>query len=158
MEQWRTIEGYPNYSVSNYGRVRNDLTCKILKQNLNSSGYYRVMIGGKQQFVHRLVAMAFIDNPNNYPVVNHLDYNPRNNHIDNLEWCTQSHNIQYSACNRNHNGQHGGRKMRKCEVDGLVFNCIADAEKYHNIKENCLCVYLRLGYNEYKGHKIKYLN
>ena len=158
MEQWRTIKDYPNYSVSNYGRVRNDLTCKILKQNLNSSGYYRVMIAGKQLFVHRLVAMTFIDNPNNYPVVNHKDYNPKNNHVKNLEWCTQSQTTLYSVFNRKPHRKQGGRKMRKCEVDGLVFNCIADAEKYYNIKENCLCVYLRLGYSEYKGHKIKYLN
>lgn len=47
--------------------------------------------------VHRIVAMAFLDNPNNYPIINHKDENPSNNHVDNLEWCTYKYNTNYGT-------------------------------------------------------------
>jgi hypothetical protein len=57
--------------------------------------------------VHRLVAEAFIPNPNNYPVINHIDSNPSNNNVNNLEWCTQSHNVKYAYTNGNANPTKG---------------------------------------------------
>lgn len=107
-EQWLSIDGYDGYEVSNYGRVKslgNDKTRKekILKQSTNKYGYQIVGIckGGKQKMfrVHRLVAMAFIPNLNNYEQVNHKDEVKTNNHVDNLEWCDCKYNINYG--NRN---------------------------------------------------------
>ena len=108
-EEWRPIIGYDNkYEVSNKGNVRclnykNTNEVKILTPYKTNRGYLRVDLysNGKARHhsVHRLVANAFIPNPNNLPQVNHKDENPLNNHIDNLEWCTVSYNINYG--NRN---------------------------------------------------------
>lgn len=96
-EIWIKIEGY-NYSISNKGNVRNDTTLCLLKpqKNLNTDHsrifLYKKGIKRKRFLIHRLVAIAFIPNPNNYPIVNHLDSNPNNNNVLNLQWTTQSGN------------------------------------------------------------------
>ncbi len=105
-EIWKDIEGYEGlYQVSNLGDVRSlkyagGNKVKILKQG-NVNGYKRVSLhkNNKQKnyFVHRLVAMTFIPNPNNLPLVNHKDENKTNNSVDNLEWCTQKYNINYGS-------------------------------------------------------------
>ena len=105
-EIWKDIEGYEGrYQVSNLGNVRslkfrNQKLIKNLTLTTNNNGYKMVALNNKNKtkffLVHRLVATAFIKNPNNYPVVNHKDENPQNNHVDNLEWCTQSYNCIYS--------------------------------------------------------------
>lgn len=106
-EQWKTISGYENYEVSNYGRVKSlkGKEERILKQGTNKYGYQQICLckdGKPKSFkVHRLVASAFIDNPNNYEQVNHIDENKCNNHVDNLEWCDCKYNINYgTACER----------------------------------------------------------
>jgi hypothetical protein len=90
-EEYRKIKGYESYSVSNFGNVRNEKTCLILKQHLHN-GYYRVGVQGKKHFIHRLIAEYFIPNPNNKPYVDHIDNNRSNNRIDNLRWVTTSEN------------------------------------------------------------------
>ena len=92
-----SIKGYEGmYSVSSDGKVYSDRNNLELKQSVGSTGYYRVNLnnkdGGKTFKVHRLVALHFIDNPNNFKVVNHKDGNKLNNNIDNLEWCSYAHN------------------------------------------------------------------
>lgn len=112
MEEWKSIDGYDGrYQVSNMGSVRSlDFTVlnrnnvpvrhkgKVLTQYPNSSGYMRVVIGGKHQFVHRLVAEYFVTNanPDKYNVVNHIDSNPINNKASNLEWTDLSGNMQHA--------------------------------------------------------------
>lgn len=109
-EQWLPIEGYEDYEVSNYGRVKSlerinslgrTVKERILKPSTNEGGYKQVKLcnGGKEKTfkVHRLVAMAFIPNSNSLPQVNHMDENPSNNHVDNLEWCTAKYNNNYGT-------------------------------------------------------------
>lgn len=119
-EIWKDIEGYEGrYQVSNYGRVKSleferPTKCnatritkeKILSKRLDSKGYSFVMLydgapnnKAKSYKVHRLVASAFISNKDNKPQVNHKDLNKSNNLVDNLEWVTQSENIQHALRN-----------------------------------------------------------
>jgi hypothetical protein len=104
-EEWKKIVEYPNYSVSNLGRVRNDVRGRIRKTTISKVGYERIGLRPSKnpnthqpdyKVLHRLVAKAFIDNPLNLPQVNHIDGNKLNNRPANLEWCTPSHNIQHS--------------------------------------------------------------
>ena len=109
-EVWKDIEGYEGlYQVSNLGRVKgiNDYmkykSGRILTQYLmdRGKGYYKVWLykntKRKMCYVHRLVAQAFIPNPNNYPDINHKDENSRNNVVENLEWCTEAYNMSYGT-------------------------------------------------------------
>lgn len=103
MEEWRDINPCPGYQISSYGRVRSFTnnrhgfcdTPHFLATDINSNGYERVILGPNGRFfVHHLVAAEFVPNPNNHPIVRHKDDNRLNNHVDNLEWGTQSDNIQ----------------------------------------------------------------
>lgn len=117
-EEWKPVVGYEQYAeVSNHGRIRtiareyvksNGAKCyvksRISKTYFMDSGYEVVTIylydkGGLKQkkLVHRLVAEAFVANPNNLPQVNHLDENKGNNHYLNLEWCTAAYNLAYGT-------------------------------------------------------------
>ena len=106
-EQWSTITEAPEYEVSTKGRVRNKKTGIIIAGSYDKDGYTRVTLSTKgpngdyskskiiTRFRHRLVAQAFIPNPNNYPIVNHKDENKANSNVENLEWCTIKYNINY---------------------------------------------------------------
>ena len=94
-EIYKKIVNYPNYSISNFGNVKNNNTNTLLKVRI-SGEYNRVRLynndGDKNYSVHRLVGEYFILNPNNKPEINHKDGNKLNNHISNLEWNTKSEN------------------------------------------------------------------
>ena len=113
MEEWKNVIGYEGlYEVSNTGQVRsldryvkysNGRIClhkgKVLSPAKDKYGYLAVVLScnGKQKTIkiHRLVAQAFIENPDNLPEVNHLDEDKTNNNVDNLEWCTTKYNSNY---------------------------------------------------------------
>ena len=115
---WKPVKGYEElYEVSDTGLVK---SCervvhdsyhktnklyggKLLNPTLTEKGYLQVTLNNKTQKtygIHRLVAEAFISNPNNYHVVNHIDENKQNNNVENLEWCTQKQNLEYSRLKR----------------------------------------------------------
>lgn len=110
-EIWKDINGYNGlYQISNFGKVkslnyRKSKKEKELTPKINNDGYLWVQLFGKPGkncfLIHRLVASAFIENPNNYPVINHKDENKTNNAVTNLEWCTQRYNVLYSAGKQN---------------------------------------------------------
>ena len=104
-EMWKDIEGYEGrYQVSDCGNVRSlnyggHGYIRNLVPKVNNSGrlWVELVANGetKQFLIHRLVGNAFIPNPDHLPQINHKDENPKNNMVDNLEWCTQEYNIQY---------------------------------------------------------------
>lgn len=118
-EEFRDIENYEGlYQISNYGRVKSlkrktnvclkNNTKRVVKErilknslHLKSRGpHYRIKLSKENKtvmiYIHRLIAEAFIPNPNNHPIVNHIDGNALNNMADNLEWCTIEHNVRHA--------------------------------------------------------------
>ena len=100
-EIWKDIKGYEGlYQVSNMGRVKSLRNNIILRQGI-TMGYKRVLLytnnSPKNYYIHRLVAMAFIPNPDNLPQVNHKDEDKANNCISNLEWCDCKYNSSYGT-------------------------------------------------------------
>ena len=156
-EEWRDVCGYEGiYQVSNLGRIRSlDRYCrgmngckifhhgKILSQSTQKNGYkyIHLKLDGTQKScrVHRIVAEAFVDNPNGYAEVNHIDENKANNRADNLEWCTRSYNCSYGSglsvraskcskpCIQYKDGVEIARYPSIAEASrrtGIVFSCI----------------------------------
>ena len=98
VEKWVNIENHPSYFISNFGRVFSKKSNKVMKNRVVSkNGYQQITLDNSQLLVHRLVAKAFIPNPNNLPCVNHKDENPGNNDFRNLEWCTYKYNSNYGT-------------------------------------------------------------
>lgn len=100
---WKEIRDFDNYLINEDGEVKNKKKDKLLKPRRKNKGqgYYEVVLykNGKPHYksIHRLVAENFIDNPHNYPIVNHIDGNKINNHVSNLEWCTVSYNTYHGV-------------------------------------------------------------
>lgn len=86
-----------DYEITKDGEVINKHSGRHVKPQKNGKGYYRVSIGGRLQFVHRLVATKYVPNPNNLPQVNHKDGNKLNNCADNLEWVTNQQNRDHAV-------------------------------------------------------------
>jgi hypothetical protein len=117
---WIDISGFEGlYQVSPCGSVRNARTLRVLKPKYAGAGYQQVCLGaGNYRYVHRIVAQAFIPNPDALPQVNHLDGVKSNNAATNLEWCSRSGNLKHayeaglldkSACKNPKSGYEHGR-------------------------------------------------
>jgi hypothetical protein len=112
IEVWRYIDDYDKYAVSSFGNIKNVKTGKIMKQSVNTNGYYNLTLWkNKKQFcarTHRLVALAFMDNPLNKPCVDHIDGNKLNNNVKNFRWATkQENNRNQKLTDKNTSGVKG---------------------------------------------------
>lgn len=165
-EEWRDIPGWEDrYMVSNTGRVYSKITKKIRKTCYSNCGHEVIILSknGKNfgTFVHRLVAMAFIPNPYNFPIVNHKDENPKNNSVENLEWCTHRYNQMYSDVT-NRVSKQTGTRVYAYNRDGEIVHEFPSIRKAalelglsnSNISENCKKILLILSGNEIVGNKL----
>lgn len=146
LEEWRDIRGYEGfYQVSSLGRVRSldrDITYsnglvvhyngKILSLNRNTNGYLSVLLSKnnekKRVMIHRLVAEAFIENPNNFLEVNHKNEDKNDNCVENLEWCDRKYNVNYG----NHKTKQiasRGTPIVQLTVDGDYVNTYPSAHE-----------------------------
>ena len=137
-DTFKTIKDFPNYEVNADGLVRNKKTQYILKPSPDTCGYHQVCLSmnGKQKhpLVHRLVAQAFIPNPQGKPCVNHINGHPTDNNVSNLEWCTQSENMLHayalgliSKAKRSHIKESEVHAICKLLQDGLSRSAVAKA-------------------------------
>lgn len=159
MEKWSPIPD-THYSVSSEGRVRNDETGRIKALGKRHDGYYKVDLYSEgsrsSERVHRLVAQAFIPNPNNKPQVNHIDGNKINNSVENLEWVDGSENMIHAYNTgltmphptygmSGHRNPNAGRKGTPilCIETGQTFRNAAEAERVTSIPDSCIfdCLY-----------------
>lgn len=180
-EIWKQIDGFEGrYYVSNYGRVmvkggtryknqkhKTNAPDRIIKFNRNNSGYLTVGLGRRvdgtrrTRTVHKLVALAFIPNPNGYPEINHKDENKDNNCVWNLEWCSHKQNIYH---NNKSAIERGSEKQRKYfgqySLDGELikvwhgFKKLGRETDYHRANVSKCCKGLL---DSYKGYVWKYL-
>ena len=123
-EIWKEIDGFEGrYSVSTKGNIKNLKNGRILAERYDGAGYKAVILNGKNYNVHRLVALAFLDNPHNLPQVNHIDEDKLNNDVSNLEWVSIEDNIRHSIHNQS-------CKVRQLDKDG---NLIRVWDSIHQI-------------------------
>ena len=153
MERWKTIEAFKDYSVSCQGRVMNNSTGRILKPMISTSGYYYLHLVGNgrkhTQYIHRLVGGAFIDNPNNYPQIDHIDGTKLNNVLANLRWVTVSENrVSFGASQRSASRQ---RSVVATSDTGqeIIFDSRNTAAEYFK----CSNTKIKYNYKYQKGSK-----
>ena len=131
--EWREVKEYSKYEVNQYGEIRHKKRKQILKPRSNNGGYQYVnfKINGKpiNFAVHRIVANAFIPNPNGYTEINHKDYNRKNNCVNNLEWVSSSQNKQHAFL-KEQNKKSRGKAVNQYTKDGnfiKTFDTITEA-------------------------------
>ena len=155
-EIWKDIKGYEGlYQVSNLGRVKSverkvrhnygglkTVPERILKGSPDGDGYLYVSLSKENHKrnpkIHKLVANAFLLNPDNLPQVNHIDENKENNRVSNLEWCSSLYNLQYSDIIHKGNLARS-RAVKQYSLNGEFlneFNSISEARKAINAKSH----------------------
>lgn len=170
MEEWKKVNEYPNFSVSNKGRVRNNLTGNILKPRKDRAGYEYVAysrVEGKQKSlsVHRLVAIAFIPNPLNKSTVNHINGVHNDNRVENLEWATPReqnlHRYHTLGLYMSERGKQSLSSKRKKKVkrieDGKIYNSITEASKECGVVISSISLCLTGRYKTAGGYHWKYI-
>ena len=137
-EIWKDIVGYEGlYQVSSTGKVRSFARKTeiqphghLMKPHI-AMGYAFVTLQKQRQrkhmLLHRLVAMAFVENPNGFPEVNHIDENKLNNNADNLEWCTRDYNMAYGTA-RIRQGISSGKPVDQFTLDGIKIATYSSSE------------------------------
>lgn len=168
MEEWKFIVGFEKYMVSNLGRVKS-LNYKrtgkeqLLLPNKNNRGYLWVTLykngADKKCLIHRLVAEAFIPNPDNLSQVNHINENKTDNRVDNLEWCSAIYNMNYGERTKKQSETRKKLRMLPPRQDKAVemftlegdkvaeFVSIADAARQNNFTESSVGACVR-GYSK----------
>lgn len=140
--QWKPIGGFENYSVSNTGLVMNTKTGKLLKPKIAKTGYYCVSLCKpgiqKTSSVHRLVATAFIPNPNNLRTVDHINTNKLDNRVENLRWLSLEDNVRFYRTEQipeeeRERISNATRKRVVCIETGKVYKSLTEAGKAFNV-------------------------
>lgn len=145
VEFWRPIAGWPAYDVSSFGNVRSYWkqgsdgrtfwmkigdTPRLLKEHYDKRGYPRVILQHKRKLrvvpIHRLVAQAFLPNPENKPQVNHLSAYRKNNWLPNIEWATRKRNIQHAFENGLNNPRRGEDNNMASLTEEIVWDIRAN--------------------------------
>jgi len=140
----KPIQDFEDYIIHEDGSVYSNVTNKFLKP-ITSCGYRKVMLykgkKGHQKYIHRLLAIHFIPNPNNLPCINHINGIRHDNSLSNIEWCTHQHNMQHAwktGLNRNTEKQRNAVRMSGMRVGGsnrkLVIN-IETGIYYNSVQE-----------------------
>ena len=166
-ELWKNIEEATNYEVSNLGRIRNTKTGQILNPGIAGNGYKQVSLRMKasnkfeKRYVHRLVAIYWIPNPEGKREVNHINLDRTNNNVENLEWITSSDNQRHKYENGDY--KTSNRKVAQMDKDGNViqiFSSIASAAEAMGIKRSGIDLVCRgVPYRKTAaGYKWKYID
>lgn len=144
-EVWKSIEGYPDYYISDKGRVKSFVQYadgKILKPKEHPKGYLYIRVGGYTTKIHRLVAQAFIPNPENKPQVNHINAIKNDNRAVNLEWATNKENINHAIAmyGKHYYASMLGRRGKDSPYSKKILQYTADGifiAEYVGIRELC---------------------
>lgn len=163
-EIWKDVVGYEGlYKVSNLGNVYSYYMNRQKKQSIRKDGYKFVVLkrNGKQKYmmVHRLVAEAFIPNPDNLPMINHKDENPSNNNVDNLEWCTAHYNNTYNDVHIKR-GQSLSYKVYAYNTSGTLIGVYPSTKavgKAFNMSDSNVATVCNSDYRTFNGMVLSYV-
>ena len=163
-EIWKDIEGYEGlYQVSNLGRVKSLGNNKLRKEKLlkpfkNEYGYLLVTLcknsKNKKFKIHRLVASVFIENPNNYEEINHIEECKTNNNVINLEWCNHKYNMNYGNCSKRSTEKR--KKAIYCLENDTLFKSITECAKELNLPISTIINVLKGRQKQAKGYTFRY--
>lgn len=163
VEIWKDIEGYEGlYQISSLGRVKSLYNSKeiIRKTRINKFGYPYLNLsknGKKKTFtVHRLVALAFLPNPDNLSQVNHIDEDKTNNRVENLEWCSAKYNANFGT--RNMRGSFKRYKKIICIETGKIYLSLSEASKQTGFSQSALSSACTGRYKTSFGFHWRYIN